>query len=1231
MPISTLQSLLANSKSRKVYLCHLTLGDRVRNWSLAAGYDNTFEAAFEAREAGFERSVVRVEENGFEYAAKSGTAEVDLAASAYYWDDAAGKIYISPAGPDPTAAETFVVVWFRIGLSNEARTGSGDPLILDGSQYAPLLIHVSPVSTRATDLFGSIGGSPSTCTLRVANGEGALDQKLYDWVWVGGEAEILFGGEDLPLSQYAKIFLGRVAGIECDDAAVTLSLETGERTFTRTLPPNSFTAAEFPSLDSADEGKPIPIVLGEVKKVTPVRISYELDYYLHLDGQTRYAYRPNADIIGLDFTGSFTIEAKVRPDDIGTSTALDLDGSTECAYGADKADGATANLTIEALIYLDAGWSAQGTVLARHEGTVGKRGFRFMVSSGRKLQLGMLLDTVTDTFQLDTETWYKVKVSFRDSDNAYRFTVDNVVKSNGTHTKDFGDANCPTKIGAWGDATTHNSHFKGKIDYIKFSNVYDSTTGDISSVTHEWNFDSQDLTDSVGSADLTGVNIDSGDYTAGAETGANVQVAGIWNGLGKFAWLLYIIGSTGKVRLYVSGDGTTYHWAQADTTSLTAGSDFVIRAGYASGASPSVFIAIDGLDQSLTTGGTCPSSLNASDANFCAGLNFKGRLYDLRIADGCHPGTDPLPQLVSSWEFSRDLVDSAGQNHLTGVSIDEDDYRLNYALRLDGSRFAFIKDGDQSGLDIAGPITIAARLQPSLLESHQPILSKWDTSGQRSYKLELLDDQIRLLLSSNGSSVYALATTAADLQVGHWYEIKATYDTSTNSGKIYLDGVEQSTSTDGTAPNSLNDSTAEVRIGAEHLEPNFLRAVIDWVAVAATYQADSGPITNTVSHWQFDKNLDDSVGANNLGGSGVTSGDYLLLSSKSVYKIADSSCQRLKALDGVRDGDTPLAPGDYEVDLQACELRTNVPISNRLEVDVRGATMGDLLGNDSTSLNTRAAYAARFLLQIVAGQRADRFDSQSFLDGSAAAPLELNLYLDKRRNLGYILKQICDSVFADIKVSSGLYSFSVLSPGAAEDCVEIRDEDIGRFSAAVEPRNVWHELAVRFAHDGSGGYSFLRNLVPEARYLFGRELARREFTTLLNREEDTASFLVVARMLARNRQFLVEAEVLMAKLINSDVGDKVRVTRKRGPGGPPQRASYEIVDIDKDYETGSCRVVLSSLRGLGEHVARFTPESHPGWGGSSDSQRTEGGYFTDNDGRADPNDPGSEGRNLFWR
>ena len=844
MPISTLPSLLASPKSRKVYLCHLTLGARLRNWSLASGYDNTFEAAFEVREAGFERSVVRVEENGYAYAAKSGTAEVDLAASAYYWDEAAGKIYISPAGPDPTAAETFVVVWFRIGLSNEARTGSGDPLFLDGSQYPPLLLHVSPVSTRATDLFGSIGGSPSTCTLRVANGEGALDQKLYDWVWVGGEAEILFGGEDLPLSQYAKIFLGRVAGIECDDAAVTLSLETGERTFTRTLPPNSFTAAEFPGLDSADEGKPIPIVLGEVKKVTPVRTSHELDYYLSLDGQTRYAYRSNADVVGLDFTGSFTIEAKIRPDDIGSSTALDLDGSSECAYGADKADGATADLTIEALIYLDAGWSAQGTILARHEGTVGKRGYNFMVSADRKLQLGMLLDTVTDTFQLSTGTWYKVKVSFRDSDNAYRFTVDNVAKGNGTHTKDFEDANCPTKIGAWGDAATHNAHFKGRIDHVKFSNVYDSTTGDISGVTHEWNFESENLTDSVGSADLTGVNIDSGDYTTGAETGAPKAVAGIWKA-GKYAWLLYIIGSTGKVRLYLSGDGNTYPWAQAETTPLTAGSDFVIRAGYASGASPSVFIAIDGIDQSLSTSGTRPASLFAGDADFEVGsygngtAKFKGRLYYLHVAGGCHPGTDPLPQLVSSWEFARDLVDSAGQNHLTGVSIDEDDYHLIYGLRLDGSRFAFIKDGDQSGLDIAGPITIAARLQLSLLESHQPILSKWDTSGQRSYQLELLDDQVRLLLSADGAGVYALATTGAGLQVGHWYEIKATYDTSTNAGKIYIDGVEQNTSTDGTAPNSINDSTAEVRVGAEHLEPNFLRAVIDWVAVAATYQADS--------------------------------------------------------------------------------------------------------------------------------------------------------------------------------------------------------------------------------------------------------------------------------------------------------------------------------------------------------------------------------------------------------
>jgi len=277
------------------------------------------------------------------------------------------------------------------------------------------------------------------------------------------------------------------------------------------------------------------------------------------------------------------------------------------------------------------------------------------------------------------------------------------------------------------------------------------------------------------------------------------------------------------------------------------------------------------------------------------------------------------------------------------------------------------------------------------------------------------------------------------------------------------------------------------------------------------------------------------------------------------------------------------------------------------------------------------SFITKFLLQIVGNQRQGLFNDDSFIAGSATVPMELNLYLDRRRDLGSVLKEICDSVLADIKVYDGCYEFQVFAPSAGQDCVELRDEDIGDFSAAIDPSNIWGEISIRYAQDGSGNYLFLSSRVPKAIYLYGRELARREFSTRLTSEQDAADFLTTVSMLARSRQYIVKADVVTPVLIGSRVGDTIRLSRSRSPVGSLDRTSFEIISIEKDYATGYCRVVLGSLRGLGDEIARFTSSGHPAWSASTVNERIEGGYFTDDDSRADSADPESADRNLFWR
>jgi hypothetical protein len=1033
---TTLNDLLAGTGGRKIYLATLTLGVRLRDWAPTAGYGNTFEIGFAGEEAGLSREIARIEENGVEYTEKSSPAEVDAAGSAYYWDSASGKLYISPAGPNPTAGSTFIVAWFEVRLSNESHDGGGRPLVLDGRWYAPILTGISPISARSTDLFGSIGSAPSTCRLMLANAGGELDATLGEWIWVGGEADVLFGGEDLPLEEYEPIFRGNITEAVFEDPGITLTLESGERIFTRSVPPNSFSLSDYPGLEESNVGKPLPLVIGQVKNIQPVRVSHSETYRIEFDGVSNYLRRAKTDLDCIGFTGSLSAELK---------------------------------LTL---------------LSANDSGTI---------------------------------------------------------------------------FGIWSEANN------------------------------------------------------------------------------KRSYQLHIYGSDRKLRFYASDTGSTWPNARADTTVLQPFHEYLVRVAY-DAPNHAAFVRIDGVTQSIYYSATLPTSILAADGDFCIGCThgltnpLKCRVRELTLASGYQPGTEPLTQVVSRWTLNKTAVDEEGRNDLEAINFGEGDYKLNYGLRLCGTGYAFITDAEASGLDITGPITLAVRIQPREFLSRQGILAKWaEATNQRSWLLELQNEGVRLCLSTDGSASYIIYTTGTTLQLGQWYEIKATYDTVTKVGKIYINGQEVSSSSTGTAPSALFNSTADVRVGAMQLGTNCFNGVIDWAAVAGSYQPDSGPVSAAVSYWEFDRNLQDSLSSNNLSPYEIESDDYIVLSTESEYKIADDSLQRLKSVDSVRDGEIELLGADYEADLDNCTLKLNVSVADCLIVDVHGATMGDLLGDGSQAAITRAAHATKFLLKKVAGQRAELFDDASFEAGSREAPMELNLYLKERRDLGSVLKELCDSVFADIKVRRGTYSFEVYSPGASVECVELNEEDLSGFSCTVDPSNIWREISVLYNQDGSGGCSFVSAQLPEALLLYGRELARREFATRLTSEGDALVFLEVAKLLARSRQLIAKARVITPRLMASQVGNRVRLTRLRAPGGALERSTFEITEINKDYATGTCDVVLSSLRGLGIWIARFTAPDHPVWGSSDEGERQEGGYFTDDEGRADPSEPSSGGRNLFWR
>jgi len=181
---------------------------------------------------------------------------------------------------------------------------------------------------------------------------------------------------------------------------------------------------------------------------------------------------------------------------------------------------------------------------------------------------------------------------------------------------------------------------------------------------------------------------------------------------------------------------------------------------------------------------------------------------------------------------------------------------------------------DNSALSITGSLTLAAWIKPeSVTSGSYNIIAKWDGTNE-SYRLFQNGDEIRLELDSAGNYQ---ETTASNLTASTWYHVVGVYDSTSQTAKIYINGVEASSSTTGTIPSSIGDDSGRFHIGAEDsttTATNFYDGIIDEARVynralspaevARLYSWAPGPI----AHYKLDENTGSTT--YNSSGNGTT-------------------------------------------------------------------------------------------------------------------------------------------------------------------------------------------------------------------------------------------------------------------------------------------------------------------------------------------------------------------------
>jgi hypothetical protein len=276
--ITTYAALVAAPSAQRDFLATIEPKERLRGWAKTGGYAYTYEYAwaplysmgYNAGDFGTTwRGLQSVRENGSAYTSRASVALVDVNAGSYYFDQAAGKIYVR-CSDDGNADRNsiWIVVFFKLYFSSGVgRAGRGK--IFNGIYYEPLLSSSSlpTITNEQTDFLAGGGLSFGGLDLKLANHLRFFDKTWPAWSWRNAAVEIYHGGEDLPLNEYALIFAGTIKEPRWRADAVSFDTANNLEILKRNVPVNPCFGT---NVAEGDRGKPLPLLIGEVFGIKPL-------------------------------------------------------------------------------------------------------------------------------------------------------------------------------------------------------------------------------------------------------------------------------------------------------------------------------------------------------------------------------------------------------------------------------------------------------------------------------------------------------------------------------------------------------------------------------------------------------------------------------------------------------------------------------------------------------------------------------------------------------------------------------------------------------------------------------------------------------------------------------------------------------------------------------------------------------------------------------------------------
>lgn len=196
----------------------------------------------------------------------------------------------------------------------------------------------------------------------------------------------------------------------------------------------------------------------------------------------------------------------------------------------------------------------------------------------------------------------------------------------------------------------------------------------------------------------------------------------------------------------------------------------------------------------------------------------------------------PANGLVGYWTFdgpdvvSTTLYDRSGQTN-NGTSAGgplPTSGKLGQAFKFDGVDDR-ISAGNASSIQlVSGDYTLAAWVKPVSVSGRQWIIAKTANSSAKAYSLLVNNGEVSVD-GEEGGNDGVVSTTNASLTPGNWYHLAATMTSSTLAVKIYVDGVEKTTT--GSIPARPTETVSDLEIGWSQYINEYFNGLIDDVRI----------------------------------------------------------------------------------------------------------------------------------------------------------------------------------------------------------------------------------------------------------------------------------------------------------------------------------------------------------------------------------------------------------------